>query len=254
MAHRAAGLPPRNVLSASLLRAAEGGDAAATLSLFDEEGYRSIDARSLYQSTLMHTAAKQGHAELARRLLQRGADVNALDFGGMRRTPLHWACKGGHVAMVELLVAAGADTAADGPCWSKLVQGQRCGNLIPRSSPTESVESVCQTNAVRLALTQPPWEPSVHYMWPPRFKQAARLLLLASSSIPHGSRCKGSADASNIEDSSGGSSSAGSGGGGAAGCGSSAGSGGSAGAVLPLTPDVVLEVIRAAAYPISAWM
>ena len=73
-------------------------------------GFPSIDTRTLYQSTLLHVAARHGHAELARALLARGADVNALDYGGMRRSPLHWACKGGHVALVELLVEAGADT------------------------------------------------------------------------------------------------------------------------------------------------
>ena len=73
-------------------------------------GYPSIDARTLYQSTLLHVAARHGHTELAAALLARGADVNSLDYGGMRRSPLHWACKGGHVALVELLVEAGADT------------------------------------------------------------------------------------------------------------------------------------------------
>lgn len=66
--------------------------------------------RSMYQSTLLHAATRHGHVQLAAALLQRGADANALDYGGMRRTPLHWACRGGHVALVELLVAAGADT------------------------------------------------------------------------------------------------------------------------------------------------
>lgn len=79
-----------------------------------QEGYRSIDARSLYQSTLLHTAAKHGHTELSRALLRRGADVNMLDYGGMRRSALHWACHGAHVALVELLLEAGADTTVGG--------------------------------------------------------------------------------------------------------------------------------------------
>lgn len=203
-------------------------------------------ACSVYQSTLLHGAARQGHTGLAAELLRRGADPNALDFGGMRRTPLHWACRGGHVGLVELLVAAGGDTKvvcaaapwaaaarlrplhtslaagctalaaarpaapraavtntqhpeclaegfqtitaeppmrppshpkpphplrpcrppqptrvlpspcppanplqADGRSWSKLVQGSRCGSLIPRDSPTEDAVSLCRTNAVR---------------------------------------------------------------------------------------------------------
>jgi hypothetical protein len=84
------------------------------LQLYDEGGYCSIDTRSVYQSTLLHTAAKHGHVELARALLQRGAQVNLLDYGGMRRSPLHWACHGGHVALVEVLLEADADTSVGG--------------------------------------------------------------------------------------------------------------------------------------------
>lgn len=100
----------RTILSSSIVQAAEQGDTAAVDALLDTEGYVSIDCRSLNQSTLLHLASKNGHCHLTQRLLARGADVNALDYGGMRRTPLHWACKGGHVRMVELLVAHGADT------------------------------------------------------------------------------------------------------------------------------------------------
>lgn len=64
----------------------------------------------MYQSTLLHAAARHGHAQLAAALLERGADANALDYGGMRRSALHWACRGGHVQLVEMLVEAGADT------------------------------------------------------------------------------------------------------------------------------------------------
>ena len=171
---------------------------------------------------------------------------------------------------------------ADGRCWSKLVQGQRCGGLIPKGSPTESVESVCATNAVRcgawgntaalpvsllaclpvlpapesrapsaallllllllpllpacaaadadaaaacrLAVWHPAWEPSNHDMWPPRFRAAARLLLLASS-------CP--------RDDAGGS-------------GNTSGTGSSC--FLPLNRDALLEVLRLAAYPVSAWV
>ncbi|EFN53656.1 hypothetical protein CHLNCDRAFT_136398 [Chlorella variabilis] len=217
--------PAPTVLSQAVLAACERGDTLATLALFDQEGYLSIDTRSLYQSTLLHTAAKRGHVEVARQLLARGAQVNCLDYGGIRRSPLHWACHGGHVAMVEILLEAGADTTADGRSWSKLVQGQRCGSLIPKDQPTESVESVCRNNAVRLALTRPDWSPSLNGMWPQRFKEAAQTLLLASA-------CSRSC----CEE--------------ASGCSSGSPRGGG----LPLGRDTLLEVLQRAAYPISAWM
>lgn len=225
-------------LAPALLAAAECGQTAEVLQLYDEGGYRSIDTRSVYQSTLLHTAAKHGHVELARALLQRGAQVNLLDYGGMRRSPLHWACHGGHVALVEVLLEADADTSADGRSWSKLVQGSRCGSLIPKDQPTESAVSLCRTNAVRLALTRPTWHPSIHVMWPPRFKDAARLLLLVSSSYPSGQgaadcccAARGSTTISSTEKP-----------------GSSPYTG------LRLAPDTLLEVLRHAAYPVSAWI
>ena len=153
------------------------------------------------------------------------------------------------------------------------MQGSRCGSIVPKDSPTESVESVCRTNAVRcearlrnagsggwgeglllmllrhcsrlqasaaeplparahlllterrLALTQPSWAPHIHAQWPPRFKAAARWLLLAACHA--------------VQPSGGGSGSSGGGGGDCAG--------------LPLSRDALLEVLALAAYPISAW-
>lgn len=86
----AAGAPQRTSLSGAIWAAAERGDAPAVEVLLDAEGYPGPDCRSVNQSTLLHCAAKLGHLQLAAALLARGADVNALDYGGMRRTPLHW--------------------------------------------------------------------------------------------------------------------------------------------------------------------
>ncbi len=90
----AAGAPQRTSLSGAIWAAAERGDAPAVEALLDAEGYSGPDCRSVNQSTLLHCAAKLGHLQLAAALLARGADVNALDYGGMRRTPLHWVRTG----------------------------------------------------------------------------------------------------------------------------------------------------------------
>lgn len=74
--------PAPTVLSQSIWRAAEAGDTAQVLHLLATEGYSSVDARSTFQSTLLHAAAKHGHLQLAAALLRLGADVAALDFGG----------------------------------------------------------------------------------------------------------------------------------------------------------------------------
>ena len=56
-----------------------------------------VDARTVFQSTLLHIASRCGHWAAVELLLSRGADVRAIDYGGMRRTALHWACQKGHI-------------------------------------------------------------------------------------------------------------------------------------------------------------
>lgn len=63
------------------------------------------------QDTPLNTAAYFGQVEIARLLLERGADVNA-NQGVGAVTPLHDAAMGGHGAMVRLLVERGADLEA----------------------------------------------------------------------------------------------------------------------------------------------
>lgn len=54
---------------------------------------------------LLHCAAKNGHIEFARHLVQRGADVESKDH--RQRTALHWACSHGGYDMVTLLLNEG---------------------------------------------------------------------------------------------------------------------------------------------------
>jgi hypothetical protein len=61
-------------------------------------------------STPLHWAARNGHIEIARLILQNGAEVNVRNNGG--RTPLHWAAIQGHVDILHLLVENGADLEA----------------------------------------------------------------------------------------------------------------------------------------------
>lgn len=49
-----------------------------------------------------------GHAEIARRLVAAGADVNEPSHNGIRVAPLHSAVASGNPALVELLLAHGA--------------------------------------------------------------------------------------------------------------------------------------------------
>ena len=62
--------------------------------------------------TPLHLAAFFGHPELAKGLINRGADVDARSTNSMRNTPLHAAVAGRRVAVIKLLLANGADANA----------------------------------------------------------------------------------------------------------------------------------------------
>ena len=62
--------------------------------------------------TALHLAAFFGKAEAARRLLDAGADVNAVSQNAMRVQPLHSAAAGGHREVCRVLLTAGADVNA----------------------------------------------------------------------------------------------------------------------------------------------
>jgi len=55
----------------------------------------------------LHTAARQGLQEQLKKLLEKGADVNAKDWSG--QTALHYAAREGYKQIVEVLLAYGAD-------------------------------------------------------------------------------------------------------------------------------------------------
>jgi ankyrin repeat protein len=71
-----------------------------------------LHAHSTDGWTPLHLAAFFGQAEVARALLDRGADVNALSTNQMKNTPLHAAAAGGKTELVEVLLEHGADTNA----------------------------------------------------------------------------------------------------------------------------------------------
>lgn len=60
-------------------------------------GKIDVDERGRDKLTALHCAAAQGHQKVARLLIQRGADVDAIDSDGW--TPLHWASKKRHDMM-----------------------------------------------------------------------------------------------------------------------------------------------------------
>ena len=78
---------------------------------------RSIDVEGRYRGrgngdTCLMTAARNGHLDICRLLIDKGAKVDAR--GNCGWTPLHWAADQGHVEIVRLLCDHGADVEARG--------------------------------------------------------------------------------------------------------------------------------------------
>jgi hypothetical protein len=81
-----------------------------------------------FGETPLHWAALNGHIEIARLLLQNGAEVNVKSDGG--NTPLHWAASHGNVDTLHLLVENGADLEAQDNSGSRaLHRAVSNGNL-----------------------------------------------------------------------------------------------------------------------------
>ena len=94
------------LLAAELATAAMEGDHARVVALLSEGV--DVNAPQGDGSTALHWAAYREDVDLARRLLDAGADVDAKTRLG-EMTPLFMASKNGDAAMIELLVDAGAD-------------------------------------------------------------------------------------------------------------------------------------------------
>jgi uncharacterized protein len=67
--------------------------------------------------TLLHDMAHTGDLAKARLLIEHGADINRVD-DEYRSTPLGYAARWGHVEMVKLLLDCGADPDKAGAPWS----------------------------------------------------------------------------------------------------------------------------------------
>ncbi len=65
------------------------------------ESYKELVSEAFY------IACRNGHVDVARFLLEKGADINCRGFFGA--PGLHWAAINGHKPMVEFLIAHGAD-------------------------------------------------------------------------------------------------------------------------------------------------
>ncbi len=70
----------------------------------------NVDARSPKDETPLMMAALKGQTDLARRLIDKGADVNKTGW-----TPLHYAATNGHLAIMQMLLDEHAYIDAESP-------------------------------------------------------------------------------------------------------------------------------------------
>lgn len=88
------------------------GDLGRLSALLDEPDAGPIDERSGDGFTALHLAAFFGRLRAAEELLDRQADPNAWSSGALRVQPLHSAIAAGHEALARLLVERSADVNA----------------------------------------------------------------------------------------------------------------------------------------------
>jgi ankyrin repeat protein len=88
-----------------------------------------VNARGGDHGTALNAAFAQGEVEIARTLLQNGANINTLDGAG--ESSLHREIFGGHHAVVKLLLEHQADVniQADETCETPLLLAARTGEL-----------------------------------------------------------------------------------------------------------------------------
>ncbi|KAJ4856949.1 ankyrin repeats (3 copies) domain-containing protein [Trichoderma breve] len=67
----------------------------------------NLEAKTKDSCTPLLLAAENGHLDIFKHLLSRGAEKNVVDADGL--TPLHLAAKNGHVALVKMLLQYNAD-------------------------------------------------------------------------------------------------------------------------------------------------
>lgn len=93
-----------------IVRHAEKGELKAVRCLLDE----GVDPNSKddFGLTALHGAAKKGHSEVVKMLLQQRAQVNVQAGALQDETPLHYACKYGRASVVQILLASRANPQA----------------------------------------------------------------------------------------------------------------------------------------------
>lgn len=112
-----------------MLEAAREGDVDALAAILDADETQ-LHARDKYGLTPLHWACDRGQLRAVTLLLERGADVNAIEKRLFKRTPLLFAALSGNVELVQLLLRRHANVAAaDYKGWSAVHCAAHVGSV-----------------------------------------------------------------------------------------------------------------------------
>ncbi|KAJ3216308.1 Palmitoyltransferase zdhhc17 [Dinochytrium kinnereticum] len=98
--------PQLNSADLDIFQASQRGLLPRVKQLVDSENV-SVQSRDKDNCTALHWAAINNQLAIARLLVERGAEVDAIG-GELLATPLHWASRSGHVQMATFLIQKGA--------------------------------------------------------------------------------------------------------------------------------------------------
>lgn len=111
---------------ANFARAAEAGDVSQCM-LFISAAF-DVNVRDARHWTPLMIAAFNGREELAKKLIEHGANIQASDNAGY--TPMHWAAFNGYVELIKLLISmGGAVNASSNAGITPLLQSAARGHV-----------------------------------------------------------------------------------------------------------------------------
>ena len=113
----------------SLMNAAQKGDAQQVEKLLNIPGKRAeINTQNSDKMTALNIAALDGYTDVARLLINAGADLEIESRGG--QTPLLWATQYNHSELAKLLISFKANVNAHNEFWiTPLMYAVQAGNL-----------------------------------------------------------------------------------------------------------------------------
>jgi len=116
-----------------------------------------LDPRNSKKVTPLHLAAAEGHVDVVRFLLKKGAAVYAADNSG--KTALHFAAEGGHVGVAGLLLESAAVHTADNSGNTALHFAAKGGfvpvvELLLGRKPEVNAKNVNDLTAFQLAAAE----------------------------------------------------------------------------------------------------